>query len=66
MCVLVGALKILLDFQLAVKCLEDGWEKHRRKVEEDEIEPPLSSKLFFEAILQKPKVLFKGLRCICL
>ncbi|RYC77361.1 hypothetical protein BFJ63_vAg19765, partial [Fusarium oxysporum f. sp. narcissi] len=34
---------ILLDFQLVVRGLEgDGQGKHRRKVEENEIDPPLS------------------------
>ncbi|KAK2666592.1 hypothetical protein RAB80_017709 [Fusarium oxysporum f. sp. vasinfectum] len=36
---------ILLDFQLVVRGLEgDGQGKHRRKVEENEIDPPLSGK----------------------
>ncbi|EXL90097.1 hypothetical protein FOIG_16633 [Fusarium odoratissimum NRRL 54006] len=37
---------ILLDFQLVVRGLEgDGQGKHRRKVEENEIDPPLSDDL---------------------
>jgi hypothetical protein len=36
---------ILLDFQLVVKALEgDGQGKHRKEVQEDEVEPPLSGK----------------------
>jgi hypothetical protein len=35
----------LLDFKLVVKGLEgDGQGKHRRNVEENEVEPPLSGK----------------------
>ncbi|KAJ0129434.1 Fluconazole resistance protein 1, partial [Fusarium oxysporum f. sp. albedinis] len=42
----LGALyDILLDFQLVVRGLEgDGQGKHQRKVEENEIDPPLSGK----------------------
>ncbi|KNB17838.1 hypothetical protein FOXG_22067 [Fusarium oxysporum f. sp. lycopersici 4287] len=38
---------ILLDFQLVVRGLEgDGQGKHQRKVEENEIDPPLSADLY--------------------
>jgi hypothetical protein len=36
---------ILLDFQLVVKALEgDGQGKHQEKVEDNEVEPPVSGK----------------------
>ena len=36
---------ILLDFQLVVKALEgDGQGKHQEKVQDDEVEPPVSGK----------------------
>lgn len=42
---------ILLDFQLVVKALEgDGQGKHRKAVQQDEIEPPLSGEPWLDQV----------------